>query len=158
MITFGGQKLTGGQNGFSEWNVWSVWTELSWIRICSSRRLLVRIRALLLRYGNIALSSDLYEPQLGRLSAALRHTRVDIRRPQPCFVAGGVFINLSILPCNKLVQVNLIALSLSSSIGGIIELFSAVAAVWNVIYEYSLQVKRLDIVFETKVQRSLHFH
>jgi len=120
MRILGGQKLTGGQNWFSEWNVWSVWTEFSCIWICSSRGLLIRIRALLLHYGNVALSSDLYEPQLGRLSAALLHTRVNIRRPQPHFVAGGVFINFSTLPCNKLVQVNLIALSLRNSIGGII--------------------------------------
>jgi hypothetical protein len=88
------------------------------------------IRALLLlHHGNDALSSDLCKPQLGRLSAALRHTRVNIRRPQPRFVGGGVFINFSTLPCNKSVHVNLIALSLSNSIGGIIELFSAVATV-----------------------------
>jgi len=108
-----------------------VWTEFSWIWICSSRALLLRIRALLLllRYGNVALSSDLYEPKLGRLSAALRHTSVNIRRPQPRFVAAGVFINFSALSCNKLVQVNLIALSLSNSIGSITELLSAIATV-----------------------------
>lgn len=107
-----------------------MWTEFSWIWVCSNRGLLVRIRALLLlHYGITALSGDLCEPQLGRLSAGLLHTRINIRRPQPQNVAGGVFINFSTLPCNKLVQVNLIALSPSNSIDGIIELFSAVATV-----------------------------
>ena len=87
-----------------------MWTEFSWIWICSSRGLLVRIRALLLQYGNVALSSDLYEPQLGRLCAALRHTNLNIRRPQPQNVAGGVFINFSTLSCNKLVLCKLIQL------------------------------------------------